>query len=433
MNNSRLKCDSDSDIGIEQIVFYTHWWRNITDAIRDGRATGGTASVVRLWKKCAEENIDAHVFVVSPDSLRGASRTIELGGVKFYWIKPFAWSVRSKFTKGSSIENAANPFSLFCKIIDLLRVYRLSRRVVPKAQVHYSMRWGHGIVAYLLALRSGGISVIRSYGIGKLRSWDTRNTISQLPRTFSIKLPVDLHIVTNDGTQGDRFLKKLGIPSDRIRFWLNGIEHLDDQRLDRVQFRKEIGFLEADKLLVCVGRLACNKRQDLLIHSLSHVLKKHPKAHLILVGGGEEESNLRNLADRLNVSSNVSFVGDVPNEQVKNYLAVADLYFQVNENSNLSMTLMEALAAGCCCVIRNIGDLDGVVSNQNAIMVDDAKPEALARVTIELLSDPETVRQKQIAAKLTARDKLSSWDQRLELELNALSQALSSSRNPLSP
>lgn len=61
-----------------------------------------------------------------------------------------------------------------------------------------------------------------SFGVGwvnrrfrKIRAWE---------HLVGLRIPADLVIMTNDGTQGDRVLKQLGVDMGRVRFWMNGVD-----------------------------------------------------------------------------------------------------------------------------------------------------------------------------------------------------------------
>lgn len=414
MSSSTLKSDSNSEIGIEQIVFYTHWWRNITDAIRCGKEPGGTASVVRLWNRCRHHGIETHVFVVASESVGGDSVTTELDGVKFHWVSPFLWKTRLWFTNGNATESAWSPFAAVCKLVDIFRLVWASRTQCPNARVHYSMRPAFGITVSILGFLSRGVSVIRHYGVGDSSSHKKVNLIRKLPRSIATKIPVTMHVVTNDGTQGNLLLRELGVPESKICFWPNGIDK-DGESHDSLGESTVVGVRE-DFLLVCAGRLAAIKRQDILIRAMPHLRKVIPNAKLMLVGNGEKFDEYSMLADSLKISDSVEFVGDVPAGEVKNYLKKADVYFQVNRNSNLSATLMEALSVGCCCVVGNTGDLASVLSSDCTKLVDGSSPVEIANVTAKLHDDPDEM-QRLRAAALGMSSKLLTWDERLDREI----------------
>ena len=41
---------------------------------------------------------------------------------------------------------------------------------------------------------------------------------------FAMKVPVDLLIMANDGTMGDKVLRKVNVNMNKVRFWLNGVD-----------------------------------------------------------------------------------------------------------------------------------------------------------------------------------------------------------------
>jgi glycosyltransferase involved in cell wall biosynthesis len=74
--------------------------------------------------------------------------------------------------------------------------------------------------------------------------------------------------------------------------------------------RKRIGS-EEGPILIHIGRLAKNKRLDILLCSLPKLQKKWPKIQLVLIGEGPELAALRRLAYTLGVSGIVHFLGAI--------------------------------------------------------------------------------------------------------------------------
>src|SRR6266704_4221015 len=104
----------------------------------------------------------------------------------------------------------------------------------------------------------------------------------------------------------------LGLPPDRIGVIPLGLD-LDrflsaDAELERRRFRDEIG-ARSDVVVTMVGRLTAIKNHELALRACARLLHGSPRFLLALVGGGEEEGRLRELASRLGLAARVRFLG----------------------------------------------------------------------------------------------------------------------------
>lgn len=74
--------------------------------------------------------------------------------------------------------------------------------------------------------------------------------------------------------------------------------------------------LKDGPLLMHVGRLAENKRLDLLIRTMPDLRKKWPDIKLALIGEGPEDKNLKSLAIKLFLSDAVYFLGPITDHRL---------------------------------------------------------------------------------------------------------------------
>ncbi|CAG1021848.1 partial Alpha-monoglucosyldiacylglycerol synthase, partial [Patescibacteria group bacterium] len=133
-------------------------------------------------------------------------------------------------------------------------------------------------------------------------------------------------IMTNDGTRGAEFLKKMGI-FNKIYFMRNGITKEIAVDLGYVKHLREIYGIKHDQtVLLTVSRLASWKRVDRAICLLKELLKANDKYILMIVGDGEERDHLISLANELNCLGNIRFIGAVENKLTPNYFYLADIF-----------------------------------------------------------------------------------------------------------
>ncbi len=88
--------------------------------------------------------------------------------------------------------------------------------------------------------------------------------------------------------------------------------------------RESLG-LRGKTVIGFVGSFYAYEGLNLLLQALPDILNGIPGVHLLLVGGGPQDTQLRNLVTSLNLDSHVSFVGRVPHEKVRQYYDLIDV------------------------------------------------------------------------------------------------------------
>ncbi|MCM1175174.1 MAG: glycosyltransferase [Blautia sp.] len=132
------------------------------------------------------------------------------------------------------------------------------------------------------------------------------------------------------------------------------------------------------KYLFCtVARLAKEKNLGFLFRALA--LRKEKRGadfRLAVVGEGPYRRRLRSLAETLGIREEVAFIGEVPNEKVKNYCRAADLFLFSSLSETQGIVLLEAMAAATpVLAVRAPGVRDVVVNGRNGYMTDVSEME----------------------------------------------------------
>ena len=105
--------------------------------------------------------------------------------------------------------------------------------------------------------------------------------------------------------------------------------------------------LNADKIIVSMGRLQKKKGFDILINAFEKVLQTNPNAKLLIAGGDEgEKDNLENQIKKLNLENKVFLIGLIAGQDKIDFLANADLFVLPSHNENFGNVYIESLAAG---------------------------------------------------------------------------------------
>lgn len=102
------------------------------------------------------------------------------------------------------------------------------------------------------------------------------------------------------------------------------------------------------KYVLGVGRLHADKGFDVLIEAFARVAQDHPDWDLILLGEGNERSDLQARIDAAGLAERIQMPGRVGN--VGDWYAAAHLYALSSHFEGLSNTLLESMASGLMAV-----------------------------------------------------------------------------------
>lgn len=151
--------------------------------------------------------------------------------------------------------------------------------------------------------------------------------------------------------------------------------------------------LRDELTVVYLGRLAVDKRIDVLIDAFSLLVKQMP-ARLILVGRGPVQGQLEAQTARLGLSDKVKFTGFVTNEQRKMYLLAADLFCIPSPVELQSIVTLEAMACGKPVVAVGEGALPEIVRpGENGQLFKSGDSSDLAKALEVVLGDRAKLEQ----------------------------------------
>lgn len=182
----------------------------------------------------------------------------------------------------------------------------------------------------------------------------------------------------------------------RSRFVIvpSGIPPLQMQPGGRERVREQLNLAPETPLLLYVGRLAPEKRLDLLLRAVSLLAKRDwpcpaTDFRLALVGDGQCREDLEEQAARLQITDRVIFLGSQPHEQIGDWYAAGDIFTLPSPAETQGLVLVEAMSAGLPCVAANEGGAREVVlQGETGIRVPLAA-DTLAHAIQTLLNDAE--------------------------------------------
>jgi len=196
------------------------------------------------------------------------------------------------------------------------------------------------------------------------------------------------HLVALTPGEAEDYVDLGVMPPHKISVIPSGIDlrRFTDARVDRLSKRRELGLPPAALAIGFVGWLLPIKGLSFLVRAMPGVLARHPESLLVLVGKGDDEVQLRSLADSLGLNGRVLFLGW--RADVDEILPCFDLLVLPSLNEGMGRVLVEAMAAGVPIVASRTGGVPDLVwDGQNGLLVPPADSHALEQAVVELLGD----------------------------------------------
>ena len=141
--------------------------------------------------------------------------------------------------------------------------------------------------------------------------------------------------------------------------------------------------------LLFVGRLTETKGVRYLIQAMPSILESYPRSKLLIIGDGEEGRTLQELAKELLLyGRSILFLGGVPNHQLPEFYATADIFVGPSITEGLGLVYIEALGSGCAVVCSDLPAVSDIITDrETGVIVEQRNPEDISRKVVELLTD----------------------------------------------
>jgi len=207
-------------------------------------------------------------------------------------------------------------------------------------------------------------------------------------------------IITVSHTMRDDLVRH-GWPQPKINVVWNGVdpEKYDPERSKRENvegIREKYGIPEDWNMILFLGRLTWVKSIVNLVQAMPSILEEYPKSKLVILGKGEEQKDITEMASRLGIEQNVIFRFDfVPEEERILHYAAADVCVFPSVYEPFGIVSLEAMSMSKPVVVGGrgtVGFREQVVPSgpdQNGVHVNGEDPPDISWGIKEVLMDPD--------------------------------------------
>lgn len=121
-----------------------------------------------------------------------------------------------------------------------------------------------------------------------------------------------------------------------------------------------------EKIILMVSRLEPEKNVYLAIKVFARIVKKYPKAGLIIVGDGKEKERLMFHVSRFKIRDSVVFEGW--KKDVTSYYKTADVFLQTSNYEGYGLSFLEAFLSSATIVTTDVGIAGDIVRGVNVFV-----------------------------------------------------------------
>jgi glycogen(starch) synthase len=236
-------------------------------------------------------------------------------------------------------------------VYNYLSAAKLVNELIKKEGMKYDV-----VVAHDWLSAIGGITAKREVGlpfafhVHSTEKGRTMGTGSSVVSNIELRAGnmADM-IVTVSYAMKDELIQ-LGFPKEKIQVSYNGVDpqkyNPENVSLEGIQrIRAKYGIKDDELMILFIGRLVGVKGVDKLIMAMPHILAKIPKARLVIVGVGDLQEYLLNLAKIIRLDQYIKFCFDfIPEEERILHYAACDIAVFPSHYEPFGIVALEAMS-----------------------------------------------------------------------------------------
>lgn len=319
------------------------------------QALGGPMQVIYLVKGLRERGHEAYLVCPSDSGVR---QRAEAAGIDDVITLPFAGDV---------------------DISLIPRLRALIRHLKPDV-VHLHSRRGADTLGGIAARMAGAPVVILS-----------RRVDNPIKRGFASRMIYgrlcDHVIAISNGVKAA--LLEGGVDPGRITLVRSVVDPRPFQQGgDAERIRREFGFGPETNVLAIVAQLIERKGHRFLFQAMPRILKEFPDTKVLVLGQGELDASLRQMALDLGISDRIVFAGF--RNDIDQVLSTVTALVHPATMEGLGIAILQAMSAGIPAVASAVGGIpEAVHDGENGILIPPSDSEAVAEGVLRLLRDPD--------------------------------------------
>ena len=192
--------------------------------------------------------------------------------------------------------------------------------------------------------------------------------------------------VTISNYSAQKIRQFYGVDKTKIRIVPNGV---DTQRFKpskaSEKIKQQIG-INSKLCLLFVGRLIPRKGLTYLVAAAKHIVKEYPQTVFLIVGEGPQKGHLLAQVEKMKLSPNFVFLGDVNEKLLPALYNCADIFVLPSIQEGQGIALLEAQSTAKPVVAFNVGGVSEAVQDKVSGLLTKPDGKELAEAVLKLLA-----------------------------------------------
>jgi phosphatidylinositol alpha-1,6-mannosyltransferase len=229
----------------------------------------------------------------------------------------------------------------------------------------------------LLSPRSEMLLIVHGIDVERPLSPLERLSVRRINQILSVSAFTRDRMISRHSLGDARFAIVPGLPAPRY-----GAGALPQSRSDLA--------LPPGRMILSVSRLDSSDRYkniDLVIESMSAVLREVPDAFYVVVGDGTDRARLMGVAKGMGVDDRVHFAGRVSDELLAAFYQTCDVFVLPSTREGFGIVFLEAMYYAKPCIGVRAGAIHEVIDEgKTGLLTEPGDPRALAQALVTLLT-----------------------------------------------
>lgn len=224
---------------------------------------------------------------------------------------------------------------------------------------------------------------------GKTYVNSLRYKLTQLLETYLLR---NAHVVVTicEGLKEEVIKRKVSI--NRIVVVPNGVDCNKFIPTEKdVGLLQKYGINESDEIIGFIGSFYEFEGVKNMIEAMNEISTQTKHIKMIIVGGGIEEANLKQLTKNLRLEDRVIFTGKVPHKDILRYYSLMDVLVYPRQKKRITEMVtpikpLEAMALEKAVIGSDVGGIKELISDgKNGLLFESGNVHALSKTILNLL------------------------------------------------
>lgn len=226
----------------------------------------------------------------------------------------------------------------------------------------------------------------------KLYRWGEALAVRSSVRTFAPSEEIARHL-----------RQTVKVDPGRIEVLYLGVGEPADEQRTRAEVRAEWGVPPGAQVVITVARLAPQKALHVLLKTVAEI----EGVHLVVVGDGPLEEDLKALAASLSLEDRVAWMGF--RDDVHDQLRASDVFCLTSLWEAVSLAVQEAVLLGVPVVATDVGGIPELIEHDvSGLLVTKGDVPSLVAALRKVLDDPIAAEARARVAREALRSRFST-------------------------